>query len=143
MMVFFSLRALLKGIIAPSSVSIENPKAQIFTTYGIEQEKTNEVNKKKVESKEELMEQIGACEGESLILGVRRENGLHEIEVEAIKDKTGEYKLGIWVRDNAQGIGTLTFADEKGYFGALGHGINDMDTVFDIYCVYIFISIIY
>ena len=36
--------------------------------------------------------------------------------------------MGIWVRDNAQGIGTLTFVDENGNFGALGHGINDVDT---------------
>ena len=45
----FSVRALLKGIIAPSSVSVENPKAQFFTSYGIDKEKTNEINKKKLE----------------------------------------------------------------------------------------------
>lgn len=87
-----------------------------------------EVNQKKVKNKEELIEQIGECAGEELVLGVRRENVFYDIEVEAVKDKTGEYKLGIWVRDNAQGIGTLTFVDENGYFGALGHGINDIDT---------------
>ena len=31
-------------------------------------------------------------------------------------------------RDNAQGVGTLTYIDENNSFGALGHGINDMDT---------------
>ena len=40
----------------------------------------------------------------------------------------GTYKLGIWVRDNIQGIGTLTYVDEQGNFGALGHGISDIDT---------------
>ena len=40
----------------------------------------------------------------------------------------GEYKLGIWVRDNVQGLGTLTFMTQDGHFGALGHGIHDMDT---------------
>ena len=39
-----------------------------------------------------------------------------------------EYKLGIWVRDNTQGIGTMTYVDEEGKFGALGHGISDTDT---------------
>jgi len=87
-----------------------------------------EVNQVKVDSKEQLMEQIGGCAGEDLVLGVRRGDSFYDIEVEAVEDKTGEYKLGIWVRDNAQGIGTLTFADESGYFGALGHGINDIDT---------------
>ena len=39
-----------------------------------------------------------------------------------------EYKLGIWVRDNAQGLGTVTFLNGDSRFGALGHGIHDMDT---------------
>ena len=39
-----------------------------------------------------------------------------------------EYKLGIWVRDNTQGIGTLTYVEEDGSYGALGHGISDTDT---------------
>jgi len=87
-----------------------------------------EVNQKTVENKDKLMERIAECNGESLMLGIRREDTYYNVEIEPLKDKKGEYKLGIWVRDNAQGIGTLTFADENGYFGALGHGINDVDT---------------
>lgn len=87
-----------------------------------------EVNKQNIESKEELMEIIGNCAGHSLKMGIRRKETNYEVQVEPLKDKKGEYKLGIWVRDNAQGIGTLTFADENGCFGALGHGINDVDT---------------
>ncbi len=45
----FSIRALLKGIIAPSSVTVDNPSVAIFTTYGLEREKTNEINRKKFE----------------------------------------------------------------------------------------------
>lgn len=45
----FSIRALLKGIVAPSSVTFENPRLAIFTSYGVEQDKVNEVNKKKVQ----------------------------------------------------------------------------------------------
>lgn len=86
------------------------------------------VNQETINTKNELMDKIGECNGESMVLGIRREDGYYNIEIEPEKDKTGEYKLGIWVRDNAQGIGTLTFADENGNFGALGHGINDVDT---------------
>ena len=40
-----------------------------------------------------------------------------------------KYKLGIWVRDNTAGIGTLTFIkSDDGMFGGLGHGIYDIDT---------------
>ena len=41
----------------------------------------------------------------------------------------GQYKLGAWIRDSMAGIGTLTFCEPAtGRFGALGHGINDVDT---------------
>ena len=39
-----------------------------------------------------------------------------------------EGRLGAWVRDNMQGIGTLTFVEPDGTFAALGHGISDVDT---------------
>ncbi len=45
----FSVRALLNGIIAPSTVHVYHPKVSIFTTYGLEEGKTNELNKKKFE----------------------------------------------------------------------------------------------
>ncbi|MEF3301918.1 SpoIVB peptidase [Paenibacillus sp. GYB003] len=42
-------------------------------------------------------------------------------------DKT--YRLGLYIRDSAAGVGTLTFyAPDQGVYGALGHVITDMDT---------------
>ncbi len=38
-------------------------------------------------------------------------------------------KTGMWIRDSAAGIGTMTYIDaENGSFGGLGHGIYDVDT---------------
>lgn len=50
------------------------------------------------------------------------------MQVQPVQNQNGEYKIGIWVRDNAQGVGTMTFVDDAGNFGALGHGISDVDT---------------
>ncbi len=86
------------------------------------------IDQMKLEDKGQLMEAIAASDGDSLLLEVKRKNQMIQMEIKPEKDQQGEYKLGIWVRDNAQGIGTMTFVDENGYFGALGHGINDMDT---------------
>ena len=37
-------------------------------------------------------------------------------------------RIGIWIRELAQGLGTLTFVDPaSGMFGAVGHGISDVD----------------
>ena len=38
------------------------------------------------------------------------------------------YRLGLWVRDNAIGVGTVTYVRDDGGFGALGHPITDIDT---------------
>ena len=41
----------------------------------------------------------------------------------------GSVRLGAWIRDSMAGIGTMTYYDpESGSFGALGHGITDIDT---------------
>lgn len=45
----FSIRALLRGIIAPSAIEVDTPSIYFFTTYGIESDKKNEINKKKLE----------------------------------------------------------------------------------------------
>ncbi len=87
-----------------------------------------EVNDEKVEGKKQFMNLIEKYGDEEISLKVKREEEELEIKVLPKKNQNGENKLGIWVRDNAQGIGTLTFVDEAGNFGALGHGINDVDT---------------
>ena len=47
--VSFSIRALLRGVIAPSSVEISAPSVYLFTTYGIGKDNRDEVNRKKLE----------------------------------------------------------------------------------------------
>ena len=86
-----------------------------------------EINGQRVYNKKELVEKVNNA-GEEAILTVRR-NGEHiKVKVKCIKTSGNEQKMGVWVRDNTQGIGTVTYVDEEGNFGALGHGINDVDT---------------
>lgn len=52
-----------------------------------------------------------------------------QASINPAKTAEKEYKLGLWVRDAAAGVGTVTFYDpDSGMFGALGHGILDVDT---------------
>jgi len=39
------------------------------------------------------------------------------------KDLSGKYRLGLFVRDNVTGIGTITYVKKDGTFGALGHPV--------------------
>lgn len=83
---------------------------------------------KALEDKEELVECINASEGRELNLEVLREGSLLEVAVTPVQASDLGYKAGIWVRSDAQGVGTLTYVDKEGNFGALGHGISDVDT---------------
>ena len=85
-------------------------------------------NDQRVTSKKELVEDIACCQGETATLSVIRHGEEIPICLEPVMGEDGCYKLGIWVRDNTQGIGTLTYVRENGDFGALGHGISDVDT---------------
>ncbi len=86
------------------------------------------VNGESISKKKELTEAIEKSTGESLVLTINRNNQVFDTKLTPVQNTDGEYQLGIWVRDNAQGIGTLTYVDELGSFGALGHGIHDSDT---------------
>lgn len=87
-----------------------------------------EVNGESITEKEDFTRAVEECNGNKLVLTVSRNEETFTVSVKPEKNETGEYKLGIWVRDNAQGVGTLTFVDDLGNFGALGHGISDVDT---------------
>jgi stage IV sporulation protein B len=86
------------------------------------------VNGQAISDKEELIEAVNAGGNEDVVLDLDRGGEQIQVKVEAVQTAREEYKLGIWVRDNTQGIGTLTFLTEDGKFGALGHGVNDVDT---------------
>lgn len=86
------------------------------------------VNGQQIYDKEELIEAVNAGGKEDIILDLERNGEALQVRLEPVQTGQEEYKLGIWVRDNTQGIGTLTFLTENGRFGALGHGVNDVDT---------------
>lgn len=81
-----------------------------------------------VEDKEDLIKVIQNSNGEEIKFQVRRNGELIELKIKPVETPSGDYKIGTWIRDNTQGIGTLTFLDPRGKFGALGHGITDVDT---------------
>lgn len=87
-----------------------------------------EMNDEKVTGKKQLINGIRHIEGQEIVFKIRRGDSVFSVRARPELNRSGEYKMGIWVRDNAQGVGTMTYIDENGNFGALGHGINDVDT---------------
>ena len=85
-------------------------------------------NGQPLDTKEELMEAVNDSQGQEAVVTVRREGEAIDVSLQPVKSAEGDYKLGAWVRDDTQGIGTITYVDMNGRFGALGHGISDSDT---------------
>ena len=86
------------------------------------------INGQALENKEELVEAVKKLDGSEAVLSVRRDGNVMEMKMEPVVAEDGSYKLGVWVRSDTQGIGTMTYLDLNGNFGALGHGISDSDT---------------
>lgn len=86
------------------------------------------INGKVLETKEELAEAVSRLEGREALLTVRRNEEILNVTLQPVTARDGSQKLGVWVRSDTQGIGTMTYLDLNGQFGALGHGISDSDT---------------
>ncbi len=66
--------------------------------------------------------------GSSVELTLRRGEETYDTTLTPVL-ASGVYKAGMWIRDSAAGIGTVTFYSGDGTrFAALGHGICDADT---------------
>lgn len=90
-----------------------------------------EINGQEIEKTDDISNIINNKENidkELLIKVIRNEKEL-EMNIKPVFDiKSNIYRLGVWVKDDASGIGTLTFIDSNLRFGALGHPICDNDT---------------
>ena len=86
------------------------------------------VGDQETDSKDALVEAVKELDDNETVLKVRRDDTYLDIKVRPVQCGRKDYKLGIWVRDNAQGLGTITYLTADSRFGALGHGIHDIDT---------------
>lgn len=123
------------GLIVVGSNSVSTEKGLIDNL-----EKSNlkigdiitEVNGKKVTTLEELKEILDAedYKGEELHLKVLRKQEYININLKTALDKEdGKYKIGLWVKNDASGVGTLTYVEcDTLNYGALGHPITDYET---------------
>lgn len=86
------------------------------------------INGQPLRDKEALITNLNRIGESEALLRIRRSGECIDVSMNPVKAEDGNYKLGAWVRDDTQGIGTLTYIDLNGKFGALGHGISDSDT---------------
>ena len=85
-------------------------------------------NGKDIHTKNELVEAVSSFTEQKARLDICRNGETIQVKMNTVQCEDGTKKLGIWVRDNAQGLGTITYLDADSHFGALGHGMHDVDT---------------
>ncbi|MGL4773793.1 MAG: SpoIVB peptidase [Clostridium sp.] len=86
-------------------------------------------NGETIKNSKDLVKKVKNTKEEKVTIEIKREDEKLKKEINLIKEKDEEYKLGLWVRDSMAGVGTMTFYEKNsGKFGALGHPITDADT---------------
>lgn len=89
------------------------------------------VDGKKPSTSEDLSRAVKESGGKDMVLEIKNTAGeTKKVTVKpAMSSESGEWCIGVWVRDSTAGIGTVTYINAfTGEFGGLGHGICDVDT---------------
>lgn len=122
------LKLYTNGVLVVGKSEINGQKP--YANTGIEEgDIIVEINQKEITCTSDLIETVNDSNGEDLKIKYVRDGVEYTANMEAIKAEDNKYKLGLWVRDGAAGIGTITYYEPSNKnFAALGHGIIDIDT---------------
>ena len=109
---------------------IDNKKYKPYENTGIQEgDRIISINNTNIEDTEDLVKRVNSSNGNVINIKYVHEQKTLECSIKPVKTSNTEYKLGLWVRDSAAGVGTVTFYEPSTKsFGALGHGITDIDT---------------
>ncbi len=87
-----------------------------------------EINDNKINSISDVVCQVNQSNGQPVVILLRRNDEEFKVKVQPILAEDGKYKIGVWVKDDCQGLGTMTYITGDGYFGTLGHAISEATT---------------
>ncbi len=121
------------GVLIVGMSQIENADKQYvspFVNCDIQEGDTIiKVNDKEIDNIGNLKEVVNDSNGENVLLTLVRNGSIVTSNITPVQTETDEYKLGLWVKDAATGVGTITYYEKNtSSFAALGHGIMDSDT---------------
>lgn len=108
----------------------DNKRYKPYEQSGIKEGDTIiKIDEHEIDSSKDLVNIINKSKGEEVKVKYIHEEETKECSMIPVETINNEYKLGLWVRDSAAGVGTVTFYEPSTKtFGALGHGITDIDT---------------
>lgn len=127
------LKLYTNGVLIVGMSEIENINNELeksFENADIKEGDTIiKINENEIDNIESLKKIVNESKGNDIALTLVRDGTLVTSNIKPIQTEENEYKLGLWVKDAATGVGTITFYEkETQSFAALGHGISDNDT---------------
>ena len=117
------------GVLVVGMSEIEGKKP--YENSGIKEgDRIVQINQNQIDNTDDLMEAVNQSNGNKISVQYVRDEKTITTSIKPVKNSSNEYKIGLWVRDAAAGVGTLTFYEPaSGMFATLGHGIMDIDTL--------------
>ena len=127
------LKLYTKGVLVVGVSEIKGEDNKIYKPYeeaGIELgDIILEIEGEEIDNTNELIECVSKNKGEEIQIKYESDGEILNTTMKPVKTEENSYKIGLWVRDAAAGVGTLTFYEPNTRsFAALGHGIQDVDT---------------
>ena len=122
------LKLYTEGVLVVGMTEIEGKKP--YENTGIKEgDRIISINDTKITSTEDLVETVNSSKGKEITIKYISDETEETTSMVPVQTKENDYKLGLWVRDAAAGVGTATFyVPSTGMFASLGHGITDIDT---------------
>lgn len=122
------LKLYTNGVLVIGMTEIEGEKP--YEKSGIKEgDMIVEINEETVTCTAELVQTVNKCNGNPVSVKYIREGQTCSTQMQPVRTGANTYKLGLWVRDAAAGVGTISYYEPStGNFAALGHGIVDVDT---------------
>lgn len=128
------LKVYTEGVLVVGTTKVEGKDKKIYTPCEESNIKEGDiitkVNDIEINKVTQLINLVNESQGKTLeIKCISKDNIEKEIEITPIEVDNHQFKLGLWARDVAAGVGTLTlYNTNTEEFAALGHGISDIDT---------------
>lgn len=119
------------GLIVVDKCAVSTKDGEVFPSARVDIRKGDvilSVNGNQTKSVYKLKNILKEANSPTFLLKVKRGNATIDVKLNAVKDNFGQYKLGLALKEDVGGVGTMTFVTDDGHFAALGHRILDAES---------------